>query len=47
MNFLFRISKWMKKRKEEAGCNQLSHKTIVKKDNKFNDAFKGNIITVM
>jgi hypothetical protein len=31
----------MKKRKAEAGCNQLSHKIAVTTDNKFNDVFRG------
>jgi hypothetical protein len=39
--------KWMKKWKSKAGTNQFSQKTTVKEDNKFNDSFRGNIITVM
>jgi hypothetical protein len=40
-------SQWMKKWKAEAGGNQFLHKTAVKADNKFNYAFRGNIVTVV
>jgi hypothetical protein len=37
----------MKKWKVEARDNQFLYKTAVKEDNKFNYAFRGNIVTVV
>jgi hypothetical protein len=37
----------MKKWKAEAGDNQFLYKTTVKADNKFNYAFRGNIVTTV
>jgi hypothetical protein len=39
--------KWTKKWKAKARGNQFPHKIIVKEDNKFNYAFRGEIITTM
>jgi hypothetical protein len=38
---------WMNKWKLEAGGNQFFYKTTMKADNKFNFAFRGNIVTTM
>jgi hypothetical protein len=47
MDLLFLILKWMKKWKEKVGDNQFLYKTEVKQDNKFNYAFRGDIVTVV
>ena len=39
--------KWMKKWEAEAGGNQFLYKTTMKANNKFNYAFKGNIVTAV